>query len=204
MVSWVSVASPNGMPPQPIATQAQERLRWSPKPARRQPRLGLTTSRAPRPVHPSPVRPLAPLGLRRSPPEAVTTDPGPAEEASSPPEAVTTDPGPAEEASEREPAPTTPPCSSVGPTPRTTAGDDDEQRLAISHAPDSPEEAVMTPVGDVLKVGDPVIVRGRRGTVTWCGLPTHEFAAVRWLDNRKESEPVPLEIIDRDEEGREE
>lgn len=175
MVSWVSVAPPNGVPPQPIAKQARERLR-SPKPAR-EPRLkGLTTSRAPRPVHPSPVRPLAPLGLRPS----------------------------ATEASEREPATTTPPCSSVGPTPKIIAGDDGEQRLTISHAPGSPEDVpVVTSVGDVLKVGDPVIVRGRRGTVTWCGLPTHEFAAVRWLDNRKESEPMPLEIIDRDEEERE-
>lgn len=209
MVSWVSVAPPNGAPPLPVSLRVKGRVR-SPKSAMRtirEPRAkGLTTGSAPRPVLPSPVRSPPILGVRSSPVEASELEPTPAMPLCSSPhsstDAAVSASGdvslPGEDVKQ--------PCTisgrqSSGPTPKTTVADDEKQKLHVLHTPASSE---VPSVADVLKVGDPVIVRGRRGTVTWCGLPTHEFAAVRWLDSRRESEPMSLEIIDRDEEEREE
>jgi len=43
-----------------------------------------------------------------------------------------------------------------------------------------------------VKIGDLVVVDGRRGIISWNGLPEHAFAAVRWDDDGQESDPLPL------------
>jgi len=51
------------------------------------------------------------------------------------------------------------------------------------------------------ELGDAVVVGGRRGVISWSGLPEHAFAAVRWDDDGQESEPLPLDEMMKVQDG---